>query len=57
MVHHNFKKGQKVYVIYNDGRTLISKYKGTLANYLELEDAKISWKEIRSSTIYKNGIN
>lgn len=54
MVHHNFKKGQKVYCIKKDNSVIISKYIKSTAHYLELENIKIPWSEIRSSTIYKN---
>lgn len=55
MVHHNFKKGQKVYCILNDGSVIVDKYKQTLGHYLVLENHKIKWENLRSSTIYKNG--
>lgn len=54
MVHHNFKKGQKVYCILKDGNILIGKYIKSTGHFLELDVKKIPWKDIRSSTIYKN---
>lgn len=54
MVHHNFKKGQKVLVILKNGEQLVDKYYGETSKYLKLENNSIEWKNIRSSTIYKN---
>lgn len=54
MVHHNFKKGQKVYCILRDGSVIIDRYKQTTAHYLILNNHRIKWKNLRSSTIYKN---
>jgi hypothetical protein len=54
MVHHNFKKGKRIYCIKKDNTIIISKYIKSTGHYLELEDCKIPWNEIRSSTIYKN---
>ncbi len=53
MVHHEFRKGQKVLVIKRDGSQVIDKYYGCTSKYLKLENHSIQWKEIRSSTIYK----
>jgi hypothetical protein len=54
MVHHNFKKGQKVYCILKNNTVIIDKYKKSTGRYLFLENYKIPWNNIRSSTIYKN---
>lgn len=54
MVHHNFRKGQKVYCILKNGAIIIGKYIKSTGHYLELDNYKILWKDIRSSTIYKN---
>lgn len=53
MVHHNFKKGQKIYCILRDNSVYIDKYVKSSAHYLELEFRKIEWSQLRSSTIYK----
>lgn len=54
MVHHSFKKGQKVLVILRNGDRIIDRYYGQTSNYLKLDNNNIEWKNIRSSTIYKN---
>lgn len=54
MIHHEFRKGQKVLVIKRDGSQLVDKYNGGTAKFLKLEHNNIEWKNIRSSTIYKN---
>ena len=54
MVHHEFRKGQKVLVILRNGNQIVDKYIGEKGQYLILEKHKIKWKDIRSSTIYKN---
>ena len=53
-VHHEFRKGQKVLVILRNSNQIIDKYIGEKSQYLILEKHKIKWKDIRSSTIYKN---
>lgn len=53
MVHHNFKKGQKVYCILRNCSVVIDKYVKSTGHFLELENNKISWSELRSSTIYR----
>ena len=53
MAHHNFKKGQKVYCILRNGSVVIDKYVKSTGHFLELENNKISWSELRSSTIYR----
>lgn len=54
MVHHEFRKGQRVLVIKRDGSQIIDKYHSSKGHYLILENHSINWKDIRSSTIYKN---
>lgn len=54
MIHHEFRKGQKVLVIKRDGSQLVDKYNRRTAKFLKLEHNNIEWKNIRSSTIYKN---
>lgn len=55
MVHHEFRKGQKVLVILKNNNKIIDKYYGKTSKYLKLENQSIEWKNIRSSTIYNNG--
>lgn len=54
MVHHEFRKGQRVLVILKNGEQIIDKYYGSTSKFLKLENINIEWKNIRSSTIYKN---
>lgn len=54
MVHHNFKKGQKVLVILKNKEQIVDKYFGETSKFLQLETISIEWKDIRSSTIYRN---
>lgn len=54
MVHHNFKKGQKIYCILKDGSVVIDKYVKSTGHFLILENHKFQWSELRNSTIYKN---
>ncbi len=56
MIHHGFKPGKKVLIILNKGEHIVSKFKSSSSNYIELECGKIKWKSIRSSTIYKDRI-
>lgn len=53
-IHHEFRKGQKVLVIFKDGSQLVGKFSGDCSrNTLNLEDQKIPYKHIRAVTIYK----
>lgn len=53
-IHHEFRKGQKVMVIFKDGRQLVGKFSGDYGrDTLNLESRKISYKHIRAVTIYK----
>ena len=54
MVHHNFKKGQKIYCILKNGSVVIDKYVKSTGHFLILENNKFHWSELRNSTIYKN---
>ena len=53
MVHHTFRKGQKVLVILQNGEQIVDKYYGKTSKFLKLESNNFEWKDIRSSTIYK----
>lgn len=54
MIHHGFKKGKRVLVILNTGEHIVGKFKGSSSSCIELENRKIKWSSIRSSTIYKD---
>jgi len=54
VIHREFKQGKRVLVILNTGEHIVGKFKGSSSNYIELENEKIKWSDIRSSTIYKN---
>jgi len=54
MIHHGFKQGKRVLIILNTGEHVIGKFKESSSNYIKLEDKKIKWSDIRSSTIYKD---
>lgn len=54
MVHHEFRKGQKVLVILKNGEQIVDKYKESKGQFLKLENNDIRWENIRSSTIYNN---
>ena len=54
MVHHGFKKGKRVLLILNTGKHVVGKFKDSSSNYIELECRRVKWKDIRSSTIYKD---
>lgn len=54
MIHHGFKKGKRVLVILDTGEHIVGKFKESTSNYIELEDKKIKWSDVRSSTIYKD---
>lgn len=40
MVHHNFKKGQKVYCILRNGSVVIDKYVKSTGHFLEFENCE-----------------
>lgn len=54
MIHHEFKKGKKVFVILRNGEKIIDKFKDSNSQYIELEKHKIFWKDIQATTINKN---
>ena len=54
MIHHGFKQGKKVLVILKTGKHIVGKFRGSSSNYIRLDDKKIKWSDIRSSTIYKD---
>ena len=54
MIHHGFKKGKRVLVILNTGEHVVGKFKGSSSSYIDLDNGKIKWSNIRSSTIYKD---
>lgn len=54
MVHHNFRKGQKIYCILKNGEIITDKYVKSTSHFLHLENHRIAWQDLRSSTIYKN---
>lgn len=54
MIHHGFKKGKRVLVILDTGEHIVGKFKGSSSSGIELENRKIKWSSIRSSTIYKD---
>ncbi len=54
MIHHGFKQGKRILIILNTGEHIVSKFKESTSTYIELEDMKIKWSDIRSSTIYKD---
>ena len=53
MIHHNFKKGKKVLIIFKDGSKYIDKYLDTKSTYLVLKNRIILFSDIRSATIWK----
>lgn len=54
-IHHEFRKGQKVLVIFKDGSRLVDKFSGSCSkNTLNLETLKVPYKKIRAVTIYKD---
>lgn len=54
MIHHEFRKGQKVFIILKNGIKLLDKYINKTSQFLELENYKIKWNNIRSTTIWRN---
>lgn len=54
-IHHHFRIGQKVFVILKDGRKFHDRYEGRTSLCPLTEHRRVSWKDIRSVTIYKQG--
>ena len=54
MVHHEFRKGQKILIIKRDGTSIVDKYVGEKSNYLLCENISLKWKDIRCTSIYIN---
>ncbi len=53
MLHHNFKKGTPVLIIFKDGTSKIDKFLDYKAKFFICENAKYNFKDIRSTGIYK----
>ena len=53
MVHHAFKKGTPILIIFKDGHKLIEKFIDNYAKGIICEHVKINYKDVRSITIYK----
>ena len=55
MLHHEFRKGQKIFIITTQpgNNKIFDKYVEATSKYLILENNKIEWKNIRSSTIWR----
>ena len=53
-IHHNFDKMTKIRIKLNTGEVITDRYIETKANYLITENYKLKWKDIKSTTIYKN---
>ena len=51
-IHHNFRKGQRVFVKLKTGEVKILKFSGKRSKSLEFEGEKIRIKDIRFITIY-----
>ena len=53
-IHHNFDTMTKIRIKLNTGEVITDRYIETKANYLITENYKLKWKDIKSTTIYKN---
>ena len=53
MIHYDFKKGTKLFVITKQKTYHIGRYVETTTSHLVLDNQKILLKNLRSSTIYK----
>lgn len=51
MLHHNFRKGQRIFIILNNGIKIVDRFMYSKSKYIELEKQNIHWKDIRSITI------
>ena len=54
MIHHNFKKGKKVFIKLNNDDEIVDKFVDSTSQYIILENHKIKWNDIRCTTINKN---
>ena len=55
MIHYDFRKGQRVLVIFKDGAKTVGRYEKSSRRWLELAAGRFSWSRIRSVTIYNQG--
>lgn len=54
-IHHDFRQGQRVFVILKNKQKIVGQYIGKTHNHLLLSSGALPWKDIRSVTIYKGG--
>ena len=53
MIHHEFKKGKRVFVKLKDDTYIIDKFVDSTSQTLILENHKIKWSDIKCTTINK----
>ncbi len=53
--HTDFRKGQKIHIIFTNGMAIVDKYIGKKSGVIIMENSgRIPLKKIRSTTIYRN---
>lgn len=54
-VHHEFRKGQKVHIIFIDGSTTVGKFVQNSSKFLTVDDGqqrqRFKWQDLRSVNI------
>jgi hypothetical protein len=54
MLHHNFRKGTHILIIFRDGRKLDCKFIDRKTNSMITDKGEFLFKDMRATTIYKN---
>lgn len=53
MIHHWFRKGKRIAIILKSGELVVGKFTGNYSKGLIIDNKRIPYALIRSSTIYK----
>ena len=56
-IHKDFRKGQRIVVMFRNGEKAIDKYVKTTSMYLFCENARYSYRDIRFISINKRDLN
>jgi len=54
MLHHNFRKGTRILIIFRDGTKLDCKFLDRKAKTMITDKGEYSFKDMRATTIFKH---
>ena len=54
-LHSDFRKGQKVLIIFNDGTRVVDKYIEKTSKGIRCDHGRYDFSKVRSTVIYRGG--